>query len=203
MLYDGMDASFLYFSVNLFSRKCISSILSEMGAPLCPPKGSTRGAADFEICTIVYRIGAQQSMTILHEERDGQVSASSNPIHTQNCYTALLLALQSLRTIEAKQKQAPPRAGVGRDKQTKVTWGLCEQQNEHSSSDSTLTLYELQDLISIVLPLSLAGPRVGDHLELLITSPFLSPVNRPDDVILQFEPQNFQANFTLYRSLSR
>jgi len=195
LLHGNPDLTIGYFSNTLTFRKNLIKIFLHTLIPLCPPNSSERMAADFELCTVVYRTGPHQSMTILHEHRDGGLSASSDPFCTKNSYTALRLALENVTAI--KTKQVPPHIGIDCHERTKVTWEWSEDQSDDQVPETTIHLRDLQDLISIVVPLSLAQPIVGDGLQTLLWKPSLIRSGELDDTILQFEPRNFQAKLTL------
>ena len=197
-LHDEPELSYMYMVSMASIRSGISRFFRSIVGTVYTSTISGKHPEDFEICTLVYETGFQRSLTVLSESREGNLTASSETSRVKNAYTSLKLAHENVKAVQARQ--TPPPAHSSFKDQTKITWNWSEGRHTGVSQDKTIGIHNMQDLISVIFPLSLVSSSVGASLETMMQFTSLrssDSAGSASDVTIPFNSQHFQAKFSM------
>jgi hypothetical protein len=152
----------------------------------------------FEACTLVYRTGLDSVPTALSNDRFGDVTASSDSMHINCLYGGLDLLLHNVEAIKARSQESPPNLNAtSQEIGATIKWEWFEGTARTRNSDGHLTLANMDDIISLTIPLGLASTYTAMKLDDIIC--LASTGTSEEDPIMQFEPpqRGFQAFFNI------
>lgn len=191
------DLSYRYYREKTHFRQHLYVLVSLALDSLLNPQNSTASASCFETCAQAYRTGLEGLVTILSNDRTGQISASSQPFLVKCSYTAMELVMKNLQTFAgpAEPKLMPEVAN--QDILTRITWEWVEDDDTDEIRLIHTDIFNMDRLISIVVPLGLPCTYGSMALDLLVT--LANHGTDEEDPIVQFEPppRNWQALFTV------
>ena len=142
----------------------------------------------FEVCTLVYETGLRRSLTVISSDRRGDVAATSDATHVTCSYTAFQNLRKNFEHLKAERQ--PPRDDA-RD-QTSIH---CQYKDGSVSQDHVFRTSRFDDIVSIMIPLSLTDPFIGIGMGLMLD--FVTGNSEDEDPVLQFERKHFTAKFVV------
>ncbi|KAF5588566.1 hypothetical protein FPCIR_7095 [Fusarium pseudocircinatum] len=181
-------------------RKCFDFVLYALqGQSYNAPTRTT-----YEICSVVYETGLEGFKTWIYQERDGDIDATACQKSLTMARPAFELLQQTAKALKAQQTRHPPReTEIGNRLKTKFQWrDVKSDDSDGSSQDNesiqTLDMRTLEEIITILVPLSAASPSVATKLPTLfhlitLTGTKMSNPQKP----LCMEDRRFQAFFCL------
>ncbi|KAI4644515.1 hypothetical protein J4E93_006420 [Alternaria ventricosa] len=142
----------------------------------------------FEVCTLAYETGLRRSLTVISSDRRGDVAATSDATHVTCSYTAFQNLRKNVEHLKAKRQ--PPRDDA-RD-QTRIH---CQYTEGSVSEVHDFRTSRFDDIVSIMIPLSLTDPFVAIGMGLMLD--FATGNSEDEDPVLQFERKHFTAKFVV------
>ncbi|KAF2204159.1 hypothetical protein GQ43DRAFT_460999 [Delitschia confertaspora ATCC 74209] len=137
----------------------------------------------FESSVVVYKTGLERTLTSLSSDREGEITASSDITHVKTVYTALTLLQANTRYIQNNSDKTNVDRGIS----TAISWEWPKEGSVISQSDKGETeVDKMEDLISLLVPLTLANPFQGWVVDNLMEA--ISSGIDDDDQVLQFKP---------------
>src|SRR5262249_21465405 len=121
----------------------------------------------FEISSLAYLVGFRDSPALLSQNRDGEIAVTSSPSIICRCFVAFSVLHQSAMSIQKRHIDIPP--GPPQDSQdngskTTVHW---DWEQKASESTGSLILQEMQDVITLAVPLICTSPSIGNSFKLV------------------------------------
>ncbi|KAI4659252.1 uncharacterized protein J4E78_005678 [Alternaria triticimaculans] len=142
----------------------------------------------FEVCTLAYETGLRRSLTVISSDRRGDVAATSDATHVTCSYTAFQNLRKNVEHLKAGRQ--PPRDDA-RD-QTHIH---CQYTEGSVSEVHDFRTSRFDDIVSIMIPLSLTDPFVAIGMGLMLD--FATGNSEDEDPVLQFERKHFTAKFVV------
>jgi len=209
----------LFYAQEAIFRKAVCGTFSTVLGAL-QGRRYTTGApiTSFEVCSVVYETGLGGFKTLVFQERDGDLQATS-------CTQILPIARSAfenmLRTvIELKKLEKPPLPSD--EQRTRLKWQVVIADGEPCnnirsshlgatapkgpgsdipavSSDHELCLINVEDFISVMVPLTMTSPAIlTDIPELINISHLMSEFHNVQTVLLPAAFGRFKADFCLF-----
>jgi hypothetical protein len=187
------DITGLYYTEQWRFRKAITYLLRHVTKSLYASERSGNSADCFEVCTQVYETGLEKSMATISSNRDSDISASSNAMYTKCTYTAMELLMRNTREL-TKRKVTPTNFSI----RAKALWAWSMEHTDNIDKTGQLQTCHMDELVSILVPLSLADSHCSlEVVDLISTAAILT---EDEDPLLQFEPVHFQVKYHLATS---
>ena len=144
----------------------------------------------FEISSLAYQVGFRDSPALLSQSRAGEIAVTSSPSIICRCFIAFSVLHQTALSIQKRHIDTPP--GPPQDCQdsgskTTIHW---DWEKKASESTGSLTLQEMQDVITLAVPLICTCPRIGEFFT-IVTLYFNSLVSAKEQI-----PERPPADFT-------
>lgn len=220
---DAEGTKHIYFLHQVVFRTYIHRIIGYILSSVINQNynNSGRPITSYEICSVVYETGfAEGFKTLLFQERDGEFMASSDPARLNLAHAAFSILNQTIQEIDDTQRSTcqnyPP---PGLSLQTKVRWSYQGNLDETSSiggsrkpsssnhldssyanrSDRFLTLFTMEDIVTVMIPLLLTSPVIVSNLQDFIQVASLTSTLTAHDILLYAE-SNFKAFFRMFTS---
>jgi hypothetical protein len=199
-VHEDIDLARLYFMGNLLSRKFIHDIFQSAIVGLHHSLISRRGFEDFHHHTVAYDTGFDpRSLVVVSDDRYGFVSTTS----AQICCRALTLVKANVESV--KKAQAPPSSSVCTDGESCIiTLEWTERQSTATqlpaSTRTKFSTFKLDDVISIMVPLSLTTPLVASKIEEFVQFALGPASNQTDEMVRRFENYSFEASCSVQTS---
>jgi hypothetical protein len=152
----------------------------------------------FEACTLVYKTGLDGAPTALSNDRFGDVTASSESTHINCLYGALDLLLHNTEAIKGKIKaNSLILNATSQNIGATIKWEWFEGGARARKADGHMTLANMDDILSLAIPLGLASTYTAMSLDDTIC--LASTGTSSEDPIMQFEPpaRGFKAFFNI------
>ncbi|KAH8744234.1 hypothetical protein BGZ57DRAFT_919355 [Hyaloscypha finlandica] len=148
---------------------------------------------------MVYETGFRGTPTLFCQDRDEEVLASSSATTIQKSFPALRLLREVARSIKRRPKNHLPLAkvpGVDAHHATLIwDWNWEEADGETHHDSGSLTVTEMADVISLIVPLSFASAGVAVTITLLLSMSTL--VAQGAELPMQYPRVSFVALFSL------
>ncbi|KAH6865259.1 hypothetical protein BKA58DRAFT_472387 [Alternaria rosae] len=145
----------------------------------------------FEVCTLVYETGLERSLTVISNDRRGDVAATSDTTHVTCSYTAFQNLMKNVELL--KSERQPPRDDTR--EQTNIRWQWAEGIQGTISPVQNFRTSRFDDIVSIMVPLALTDPHTGIELGNMLD--FATGNSEEEDPVIQFERKHFTAKFVV------
>jgi hypothetical protein len=145
----------------------------------------------FEVCTLVYETGLERTLTVISNDRRGDVAATSDTTHVTCSYTAFQNLMKNVEHL--KSKHLPPRDDTR--EQTSISWQWAEGLQGSVSQPQKFRTSRFDDIVSIMVPLALTDPYTGIELGNMLD--FATSNSEEEDPVIQFERKHFTAKFVV------
>ena len=155
-------------------------------------------ASCFEVHSAVYKARPDGMPTTLSSDRLGEVSASADPFVIKSTYTALKLVVENLKTLRERQPHPTPSvSATSRSEKTTISCAWASADASHESFGQSIETDNVDDVVSIIVPLSLSTVMMAISLAHLISFAGVGTVD--EDPILQFKrpPRDLQVHVTI------
>jgi hypothetical protein len=185
------DITTRYYEENILFRYHMEYLFRQCLHSLYASEKTGRNAASFESCTLVYKTGLDETLTLLSSDREGDISASSDPSDVRYTYAALDLVLKN--ALEVKRKSL----GSQKDIETVIRWEWTDGTNTGHNISDRLSTSNLDELISVLVPFGLASTYTAITMDGLVQ--LASTGTEEEDPLLQFQPppKGLRALFTV------
>ena len=187
------DASSRYHAEKTLFNKYVWGLLRRILYDLLLPETRKASASCFQIHATAYQAGVDGMPTTLGTDRLGEIYASANPFCVKNAYTALELVFKNLKAIHVRHQQSRPvqssMSAVSTASQGEATTIRYDWENAEPGIErwfGKLETMELDEIFSIVIPLTLSSTFASNNLAPLIA--IAGSETNDEDPILQFEP---------------
>ena len=171
-----MDVTTIYYEEHILFRHHIERLLRNVLRTLFAGESSGEGVSCFELCNKVYETGLGRTLTVASTGRDGCLSASSDPRLFRYSWTGLELLQSNSREIFEQRKACDMNTAVRVDIEWNSPFEYKPSGPHHTSS--------LDDLVSILVPFSLASPWSAFLVDKLVH--LSSSGTEENDPILQY-----------------
>lgn len=212
---DAFDSEFdikaQYYFQKISFRYLLEALLRATAGSLLKTENTSLNASCFEACSLVYRAGLEGQPTLLSNDRDGDVYASSDPTTINCAYTAMGLLLKNVEALSPTQDQEPrTRQGIQQDTDSarptevnawaSIQWEWSGGEPNGAINNTTWRVTKMDHLISVAIGLGLATAYVASSIDRLIH--IASNATKEEDPVIQFEapPKDFQALFKITTS---
>jgi hypothetical protein len=181
------DVTARYYNEKTFFRQRLIWLFKYAARPLLNSDNSNALAGCFEACTLVYKTGLDSIPTVISNDREGEISASSEAVRVNCSYAALDLLIRNARAVPLEPPATRDSQNLVRDIKARIHW---EWSNGNSGES-------INHLISVTIPLGLTSTYTSGTMDSLIS--LAGSGTEEDDPIVQFEspPKGFQALFTI------
>ena len=176
-----MDVTMRYYRECIILRRYMEMIIVPTLNSLL---SQGKNAPDrFESSVLVYRTGLERTLTSLASDREGEITASSDVTHVKTVYTALSLLQANTRYIRQNLDKTNVNHGIS----VTVSWEWPKENTIKRESDvGEIQVDKMADLVSLLVPLTLANPFEGWVVDNLMEA--ISSGIDDDDQVLQFKP---------------
>lgn len=114
-----------------------------------------------DLCALIYRTGVRSDHALVYQDRWGAISGSPERLHMHWATTSLKLAFEMAKHLQSR-RQVCSASG------TNTVWLTAKFGNDNDSNNDSpeneihnLGIQPVYDLITLMVPLSLASPIVG------------------------------------------
>ncbi|KAI0199931.1 hypothetical protein F4808DRAFT_196330 [Astrocystis sublimbata] len=190
-----MEKTLLHTEVYWLIRRVLHNVLIK--------ESKTASAGSFEIHTTVYKAGLDCLPTSLTSDRLGEISVSSDFFVVKNSCTAIGMVIENIKAIDSRNSLLSKSTAVaarlpgGDNKMTTIACQWLDPEESPSPFKRQIDTANVDEVFSVVIPLSLGTAWVARSLARLISSAGVTTDEQ--DPIVQFKQQsrNFEANFTV------
>jgi hypothetical protein len=156
----------LYFSELSLTSDFIADSLITMATCL---KGNDVGGyskAAFDICTLFHQSGISRVPTLIHQDRDGDISGTALPSLIQHFETGLNMLDQSAVAIATAKQGAAPEATTRASKFGTFSFEITDQEGNPRKDHGTMSfgLSDIGEAITLLAVQSLTQPTILHHL---------------------------------------
>ncbi|KAK8070627.1 hypothetical protein PG997_010830 [Apiospora hydei] len=120
----------------------------------------------FQISSQIYPVGLDQTACALMRDEDSRVSITSTSSYVDFCRTGLALVRENLRSLANAQNPPCPAPPGAEPVTVSMDWQTAGSSSVHTSN---MTVYTMDALLSLAIPLSLCSPQLGELGEQMIT----------------------------------
>src|SRR3569833_101288 len=189
-----IDVTTQYYDEHIMFRHYLEKLFMNVLFSFFSAEKSGEGAACFELCNTIYETGLDKSLTVVAMDRDGDITASSESSVVKYSLTAL--ELLHLNTAQLFLADRPGKSALDRNVAVEVQcqWPgstIPDKPCAHHTSS-------LDDLVSLLVPLSLASAWTGTMVDELVH--LASSGTDGNDPILQFafpKQDEYQARYSI------
>lgn len=192
---EDYDVDYYYYIYKHQFRENLYKIVRRVLNNLTPERSNKRLAA-FEVRTLIYRGGLDETLRHLTVQRDGTVETSSDFADLRRSYRALQLLLSNIESI------GPIKLEAGPSEIAEIKWHIKQVTNSGSNIGSVTTT-QLDDVISALVPLSLSG---SSHLVKILDNHLMREDSEDEypPAKLELAPENWgRIEFSLSTRQSR
>lgn len=169
----GSNLSDVYFFENWELRNLLQSLFTSVLNTLQRVERSPNPTDCFETCVLVYPTGLDAVTTLLTSDRHGDIQTSSTLKHISFCHS--IYELLKANTSKVKEAISPPR----KQPSPYVTLKWSEDHPQK-------TFFEMDQLISLLVPISLMTPACAIDMSGFLSVKTLLSIE--DERIAVFEP---------------
>ena len=188
------DVSTRYYSEKTLFRQNLIWLFKYAARTLLNSDISSAPAGCFETCTLVYKIGLDGIPTVISNDREGEISVSSDSVRVNCSYGALDLLIRNAKALTSEE---PTPSNTTRDIRSIINWEWSPGEGREGTRSAKIETSSMDQLISLVIPLGLTSPHTSGTIDNLIS--LAGSGTEEEDLIVQFEPppKGFQALFTI------
>ncbi|PWW73151.1 hypothetical protein C7212DRAFT_284973 [Tuber magnatum] len=181
-------------------RRVIETVLSYIFVSLRYLDSSGLPLTSYDVCAIVYETGFEGFKALLFQDRDHQFSATSDLNNLNIAHSAFDILNQSLCDLR-RHRGAPP--GRGKTVQVPcatVEWRYSEgeEQGHQESAPFKVELSNMEDIITVMVPLAATTPAFLASLNNFKDTIYLS--GDIGDEIRPYAESKFDASFRMFTS---
>jgi hypothetical protein len=205
--FDALETEFnvkaQYYFEKMSFRYGMEGCLESTALSLLNSENVSSHASCFQACSLVYRAGLEGQPTLLSSDRDGDVSASSDPTNLNCSYSAMELllknvtALVSLQNCTTQGTDLSSREDGPLDTRTSLEWEWSDGDPKRHTPNKTWKTAQMDHVVSLVVCNGLTTTYIASAIDRLIH--IASNAAKEEDPIIQFEspPNEFQALFKI------
>jgi hypothetical protein len=191
------DTSRRYHDEKTIFNKRVWGLMRQILYSLLRSESQTTAPDCFQAHTTVYKAGLDSSQKILSIGRLGEIDSSAEPLVLRNSFTSMELMIRNAQKIEGNRGNVPKNAANAQPSGTTIE---CEWVNANAQKPpwkATLQNCVIDEILSIIVPLSLSAPSSSISLAMMLS--MASNSTDEEDPILQFErpPEAFTCFMTL------
>jgi hypothetical protein len=188
----------IYFLNMVLLRECLSVPLQFVLSELRGSKLSGFSVDAFEISSLVYGTGFTGYPTLLSQDRDGSLCASSLSFCVRNSYSALQILRQTIKSIKSRDyegKVLSKGTEMSLENRTTLRWEWNELDEGREPEEDLLELSTMDDVVSVMIPLIFANAHSASLLTETIR--LTSLMTDSDDSLEVAEEVKFTALYSL------
>jgi hypothetical protein len=185
------DITGYYFQDHSFLRAYIAQFMRYAALALYASEKTGNPANCFEVCTLVYETGLDRSLTVISDDRRGDVAATSDTANVTCSFTAFQLLMKNTEYL--KSRCPPPHSASCN--QTTIRWQWAEGVKKTTPKVDSFCTSSLDDVVSIMVPFSLTDTHTGIEMGRMLD--FASGTSEEEDPIMQFEREHFNAKYVV------
>ncbi|KAK0109762.1 hypothetical protein ONS95_002438 [Cadophora gregata] len=144
----------------------------------------------FELCTLVYETGLERSLTVISNDRRGDVAATSDFTHVNCSFTAFQNLMKNVEYLGSKA-QSPRSAGD----LTTIQWQWSEGSEGSVPKAGRFLTGRFDNIVSIMVPFALTDSHTG--IEMGVMLDYATGNSEDEDPVIQFERRHFTAKFVV------
>lgn len=145
----------------------------------------------FEICTLIYETGLERSLTLISNDRQGDVAATSDTTHVTCSYTAFQNLMKNVAHLQFNNSSRRS----DKHEQTTICWQWAECMQGQSSRDYGFSTSRFDDIVSVMVPLALTDTHTAIEMGMMLD--FATGNSEEEDPVIQFERKHFTAKFVI------
>ena len=187
------DVKFIsqYFYKEIQCRRELKKLAERAVLSLWHQQDPWNSASCFEHCVVLYRMGLDRIPAVLTKGCSSRISASSSPKISRCSYYAISIAQRNCQTLADSQGEGSCSTSEEESGaiKTTISWNWCESLNEshEKKQPKNFETCRIDDVVSVQVPLSLAGFEPAQSLLALLTQ--ASVENSEQESIIQNRPE--------------
>lgn len=185
------DITGYYFQDHYVLRAHLASLFRRAVSALYASEKTGNPPNCFEVCTLVYETGLERSLTVISNDRRGDVMATSDATHVTCSYAAFETLIKNAEYL--KSVSQPPHSDAG--EQTSIYWNWTEGVDNSASTTRSFRTSHFDDIVSIMVPLALTDTRTGIDMGIMLD--YATGHSEDDDPVIQFDRKHFTAKFVV------
>ncbi|KAL3468087.1 hypothetical protein BJX64DRAFT_84605 [Aspergillus heterothallicus] len=188
-----------YYLIMGFFNDSIIDMLLDAVNNLANGKVSKFSIDGFETSTLIYDdAGVHERLTLLYNERDGDIGATADPLVLESASVCLIVAFESWNSLAERYPETvgpvvddrPHLELHWKKTRTEADGSLAHPESQDNSRGS-LVVHEMHQVISLLVPYNLSCGQSPAHLHGFSTG--VSFLARPQNPVRPFPQQRFLA----------
>ena len=180
------DASGRYHAeITHFSQYVHDLVRNVLTSLLIPREQSSSSASSFESCALIYNAGLDGALTTLSSDREGVITAASNPFRLKTSYVALELLSANIKRVKIGMESSPPSRGSPQGKYARIQYERASTRSNQPPTSELLWTANISYVFSVMMPLALATTSVTAVLDNAVQ--LATSATDDENPILQFE----------------
>lgn len=192
---DDFDTKSSYYFQKRTFRFFLGYIFMNAARSLSQAHGTITRPSCFESCTLVYRTAFDEQPTMLSNDRDGDIAASSDPAIVSFCYAAMGLLLKNVGAMSSSTEP------VQSAKETAIAeWHWSDGNSEKALKNKVLKVTTMDQIISFMVPLGLTTTAVANVVDDMVHFASVNVEEEDEIALFELPPRKFEAMFKIATS---
>lgn len=151
----------------------------------------------FELHSAIFKASVDSEQTVLYNDREGEIAASSGKFYVKEAFTALHFAVNNAMAIESTRGRPSSSNNTNEQHATTISYEWVNAGRDTCDSVQTLESTNADEILSVIVPLALSSPMAASDIFNLVS--VAESGGSEDDPVRQCEqpPSELRAAFTV------